>query len=198
MPLTIPNTAPFSGPQKMWLKGYLDAINSALGPASAGPSAAATAVPPAGVPVTILWGSQTGNSEGLGKKLGKALAAKGHSPTLRNMADVSPEDLSASEHVLIITSTYGDGEPPDNAAALHAALHATDAPALSSVNFAVLALGDSSYPDFCKCGHDFDQRLASLGAHRIAPIAECDVDYDKPFANWISQVEQALGSLVAA
>lgn len=200
MPLTIPNTAPFSGPQKMWLKGYLDAINSALGEASS--ATATTAVSavtsPTGISVTILWGSQTGNSESLGKKLSKSLAAKGHTPNLRSMADVSPEDLITSEHVLIITSTYGDGEPPDNAAALHAALHAEDAPMLSSVNFSVLALGDTSYPDFCKCGRDFDTRLASLGAQRLTPIVECDVDYDQPFASWISQVEQALGSLIAA
>ena len=177
----------------MWLKGYLDALNSALHPASGGVSAPAAATPiPAGLPVTILWGSQTGNAEGLGKKLGKALAAKGHSPTLRNMADVSTEDLTTSEHVLIITSTYGDGEPPDNAAALHAALHATDAPALSSVNFAVLALGDSSYPDFCKCGHDFHTRLAALGAKPLVPIVESDVDYDEPFAKFIAQIEKAL------
>ncbi|MEO5914375.1 MAG: flavodoxin domain-containing protein [Luteolibacter sp.] len=198
MSLTVPNTAPFSGPQKMWLKGYLDAINCALNPASGGAASAPVVSVPAGVPVTILWGSQTGNSESLGKKLSKALAAKGHSPTLRDMAAVSPADLTNAEHVLIITSTYGDGEPPDNAAALHAALHAADAPVLASVNYSVLALGDSSYPDFCKCGHDFDTCLASLGAQRLAPIVECDVDYDQPFASWISQVEQALGSLVAA
>ncbi len=190
MPLSIPNTAPFSGPQKMWLKGYLDAINSAFTPASAAPAVS----PPAGVPITILWGSQTGNSESLGKKLSKALAAKGHSPTLRDMADVSPSDLSTSAHVLIITSTYGDGAPPDNAAALHTALHAGDAPALADLSYSVLALGDSSYPDFCKCGRDFDQRLSSLGGRRIAPIVECDVDYDKPFASWISQIEQALSA----
>lgn len=182
----------------MWLKGYLDALNSALMPAAGGVSVEPSASTASGVPVTILWGSQTGNSEGLGKKLSKALTAKGHSPTLRNMADVSPEDLSGVEHLLIITSTYGDGEPPDNAAALHAALHAEDAPSLPSINYSVLALGDSSYPDFCKCGQDFDSRLASLGAQRLTPIVECDVDYDKPFASWISQVEQALSSLVAA
>ena len=197
MPLTVPNTAPFSGAQKMWLKGYLDALNSALGGASSGDAASSAVATPAGVPVTILWGSQTGNSEGLGKKLSKALTAKGHSPILRDMADVSPADLSASKHVLIITSTYGDGEPPDNAAALHAALHAEDAPALADVSYSVLALGDSSYPDFCKCGREFDQRLSSLGARCIAPIVECDVDYDQPFASWISQVEQALGAVAA-
>jgi len=178
----------------MWLKGYLDAINSALAPPSPVDSVGSSA----GIPVTILWGSQTGNSETLGKKLSKALAAKGHTPTLRDMADVSPADLSASRHLLIITSTYGDGEAPDNAAALHAALHAADAPFLESVNFAVLALGDSSYPDFCKCGHDFHTRLTALGAKPLVPIIECDVDYDEPFATWIQQLEQSLGSLVAA
>ena len=193
MSLHIPNTAPFSGAQKMWLKGYLDALNSALNTGSATTSAPAIAAPvPAGLPVTILWGSQTGNSETLGKKLSKSLAAKGHSPTLRDMAEVTPYDLSITENVLIITSTYGDGEPPDNAAALHAALAAADAPQLDSVNFAVLALGDSSYPDFCKCGHDFHARLTALGAKPLIPIVESDVDYDEPFAKFISQIEKVL------
>jgi sulfite reductase (NADPH) flavoprotein alpha-component len=177
----------------MWLKGFLDGINSALIPASNRNSAPPAAAPiPAGRPVTILWGSQTGNSEALGKKLSKSLAAKGHSPTLRDMADVSPADLSLAAHVLIITSTYGDGEPPDNAAALHAALAAADAPPLSAVKFAVLALGDSNYPDFCKCGHDFHARLTALGATPLIPIIESDTDYDEPFATWITQLDKAL------
>ncbi len=178
----------------MWLKGYLDALNSAMGSASGGASAPviAAAPAPAGLAVTILWGSQTGNSETLGKKLSKSLAAKGHSPTLRDMAEVTPQDLTCLENVLIITSTYGDGEPPDNAAALHAALAAADAPPLDSVNFAVLALGDSSYPDFCKCGHDFHARLTALGAKPLIPIIESDVDYDEPFAKFISRIEKVL------
>jgi len=191
--LTLPPNAPFSGAQKMWLKGFLDGINSALIPASSGASGSPLPAPvAAGLPITILWGSQTGNSEALGKKLSKSLAAKGHSPTLRDMARVSPQDLLKSENVLIITSTYGDGEPPDNAASLHAALAAADAPQLASVNFAVLALGDSNYPDFCKCGHDFHTRLTALGARPLIPILESDVDYDEPFAQWIAQLEKAL------
>lgn len=183
----------------MWLKGYLDAINSAIVPQSGGDEAASTAAPVApGLPVTILWGSQTGSSEGLGKKLSKALAAKGHSPTLRDMAEVSPADLTSIEHIFIITSTYGDGEPPDNAADLHAALHAADAPSLAAVNFSVLALGDSSYPDFCRCGHDFDKRFTELGAKAIVPITECDVDFDEPFAAWTKQLDEALAALVPA
>lgn len=177
----------------MWLKGYLDALNSALVPAAGGASAPTTpATLPAGLPVTILWGSQTGNSEALGKKLSKTLAGKGHSPTLHDMAEFSPADLAKLENLIIITSTYGDGEPPDNAATLYTALHAADAPPLASVNFAVLALGDSNYPDFCKCGHDFHTRLAALGAKPLIPVIESDVDYDEPFAKFIDQLGKVL------
>lgn len=197
MSLTVPNNAPFTGAQRMWLKGFLDGVNTALVPASAGApatGAAPSAPEPSGIPVTILWGSQTGNSESIGKKLAKTLSAKGHKPVVKDMAEIEPGDLSSLGHILIITSTYGDGEPPDNAAPLHSALHASDAPALSSLKYSVLALGDSNYPAFCKCGHDFDQRLASLGANRIAPIVECDVDFDEPFAAWVKQIELALAA----
>ncbi len=191
--LKIPDNAPFTGTQKMWLKGFLDGISStlALSPASEEPAASLVVVP-SGIPVTIAWGSQTGNSESIGKKLAKTLSAKGHKPIVKDMAELSPDDLTSIGHLLIITSTYGDGEPPDNAASLHSDLHAADAPALSSLNYSVLALGDSNYPAFCKCGHDFDQRLASLGAKRLAPIVECDVDYDQPFATWLQQIERSL------
>ena len=199
--LTLPPNAPFNGAQRMWLKGFLDGISSAFPPASG--NAAVHLAPPAsaaspGVPVTILWGSQTGNSEALGKKLSKSLASKGHSPTLRDMAEVTPNSLATFENILIITSTYGDGEPPDNAAALHAALAAADAPPLSSVKFAVLALGDSNYPDFCKCGHDFQERLSALGAVPLIPLTESDVDYDGPFALWIGQIQECLSAQIAA
>jgi sulfite reductase (NADPH) flavoprotein alpha-component len=178
----------------MWLKGFLDGISStlALGPASSAPVSSAPCPQPSGIPVTIAWGSQTGNSESLGKKLAKTLSAKGHQPVIKDMAELSPGDLTSLGHLLIITSTYGDGEPPDNAASLHSELHTDDVPELSSLNYSVLALGDSNYPAFCKCGHDFDKRLAALGAKRLAPLVECDVDYDQPFATWIQQIEQSL------
>lgn len=179
----------------MWLKGFLDGVNSAIIPATSGPVAAPAIPLSAGLPVTILWGSQTGNSESLGKKLSKSLAAKGHSPTLRDMAEVTPADLAETSNLLIITSTYGDGEPPDNAAALHAALHASDAPPLPNTQFAVLALGDSNYAEFCKCGRDFHTRLTALGAKPLVDLIESDVDYDAPFATWISQLEKALAAV---
>lgn len=198
MALTIPPNAPFTGAQKMWLKGFLDGVSSVFPVASEQvPAPLQKSAPPPGVPVTILWGSQTGNAEALGKKLGKMLTSKGHSPILRDMSDVAPGDLAACEHLLIITSTYGDGEPPDNAASLHSALAAPDAPTLPLLHFAVLALGDSNYPEFCKCGHDFHSRLITLGANPMIPMMEADVDYDPPFTEWVNQVERCLARKVA-
>lgn len=199
--LTLPDNAPFTGPQRMWLKGFLDGLSStlALASASATPNIAAStpAIQPTEVPVTIAWGSQTGNSESLGKKLAKSLSAKGHRPIVKDMAELTPNDLTSLGHLLIITSTYGDGEPPDNAASLHSELHSDNVPELSSLHYSVLALGDSNYPEFCKCGRDFDQRLAALGAQRLAPLVECDVDYDESFAYWIEQIEQLLTTAAA-
>jgi sulfite reductase (NADPH) flavoprotein alpha-component len=192
MKLTLPENSPFSGAQKMWIKGFLDGISNNIAQAPGSASSTPTAASPAGIPVTIAWGSQTGNSELLGKKLAKKLSAKGHVPQIKDMAEITSSDLTSLGHLLIITSTYGDGEPPDNAAVLHSELHSDEAPPLSTLQYSVFALGDSNYPDFCKCGHDFDQRLSSLGANRLTPIIECDVDFDEPFDLWINQLEQAL------
>jgi sulfite reductase (NADPH) flavoprotein alpha-component len=201
MPLTIPDNAPFTGAQRMWLKGFLDGVNQGFGSGTASGSSTISPVAAAsgGSPVTILWGSQTGNSEALSKKLAKTLKANGHLPTIKDMAAVSPAELSGIEMLLIITSTYGDGEPPDNAASLHSALHADDAPSMASVKFSVLALGDSNYASFCKCGHDFDQRLSALGASRLALLVECDVEFDEAFAAWSSKIATAItGSRVVS
>jgi sulfite reductase (NADPH) flavoprotein alpha-component len=186
--LTLPPNAPFSGAQKMWIKGFLDGINSSLLPASSD----TVPTPSAGRDITIAWGSQTGNAQNLGKKLSKTLTAKGHRTSLRDMAELTIADIAATENLLIITSTYGDGEPPDNALPLYTALHADDAPQLSKTNFAVLALGDTNYAEFCKCGRDFHTRLIALGATPIVDLVESDVDIDAPYATWLSQLETAL------
>ena len=88
----------------------------------------------------------------------------------------SLEDLAAVDRLLLITSTYGEGEPPDNAQAFHTALHADSAPRLEHLQFSVLGLGDSSYPDFCQCSKEFDARFEALGAQRSAAMVECDGD----------------------
>ncbi len=190
--LTIPDNAPFTGTQKMWLKGFLAGIAAGLpqGGAPSTPAAVADATK-SGLPVTILWGSQTGTAESYAKKLAKALTAQGHSPTILDMADASMELLSSVKHLAILTSTYGDGEPPDNALTLHTALHA-GSPTLADLSFAVFALGDSNYPEFCKCGHDFHNRLAALGAKSLLPIMMSDVDHDLPFKEWSASLLSSL------
>lgn len=182
----IPENAPFNEDQRAWLNGYLAGLYSSQDGASTGASAPAKSV-------TILFGSQTGTAETLSKKAAKQLKAANCEPKILDMGDVSPEDIKSIENLLIITSTYGEGEPPDNAMALHSALMADGAPELSGVNYSVLGLGDSSYADFCKCSKEFDTRMEALGAKRFAPMIEADGDPDDPFAEWIADVQKTLG-----
>jgi len=190
--LTIPDNAPFTGTQKMWLKGFLAGIAAGLPQGGAStPAAPVAEAPESGVPVTILWGSQTGTAESYAKKLAKALTARGHSPTILDMAEVGVDQLSSIRHLAILTSTYGDGEPPDNALSLHTALHA-ESPPLTDLGFTVFALGDSNYPEFCKCGHDFYNRLTALGAKPLVPLMTSDVDHDLPFKEWSASILSTL------
>lgn len=179
--LTLPDDAPFTSEQKQWLKDFLEAKFAAAQPA-------------AREKVTILWGSQTGNSEILAKKTGKALAKVGFSPEVVDMAEYDHDQLTREDIVLIITSTYGDGEPPDNAMALHEWLLGDGAPKLEGLKYSVLSLGDTDYPDFCKCGIEFDERLASLGASALHPRVDCDVDFDDDYTRWRNGVMSALGT----
>jgi len=174
--IQIPDDAPFSAEQRVWLGQFLSRLLAG----------AATAAAPAGpaVPVTILWGSQTGNAEGLAKKLVKIFKKGNFEPESFDMAAYDRSRLPREKNLLVITSTYGDGEPPDNAADLHAWLHADSAPRLEGVSFSVLSLGDTNYPDFCKCGIEFDTRLEQLGATRLLARVDSDVDYDTPFKQW--------------
>lgn len=197
MSLKIPEDAPFTGPQRYWLRGFLDGINNALVPAdgSPGDEKNATEVEAGSKePVTIAWGSQTGNAEGLAKKLSKKLSKAGFIPTVADMLELTATDVTAIENLLVITSTYGEGEPPDNATALYSSLHAEDAPDLAATRYSVLALGDSSYENFCKCGFDFDQRLDALGATSLAPIVTCDGDYEEPFEIWSGHLLEAFAA----
>lgn len=182
----IPDNAPFSEDQRAWLNGFLAGLYSKGEGANAAVAVAAT-------PVTVLFGSQTGTAETLSKKAAKQLKAANCDPKILDMGDVTPEDLKTVEHLLIITSTYGEGEPPDNAQSFHTALMADSAPKLEGLKYSVLGLGDSSYVDFCQCSKEFDARLEALGAKRVAPMVEADGDPDDPFAEWIASVQSVLG-----
>ncbi|GAA5494225.1 sulfite reductase [NADPH] flavoprotein alpha-component [Rubritalea halochordaticola] len=193
-PNYIPDDAPFTAEQRQWLNNLVGNFISDL---TSGRGLTGQGSAPA-IPVTILIGSQTGNSESLGKKLSKAMAKLNFNPEVIDMASYEKEKLPSEQNVLIITSTYGDGEPPDNAADLHEWILSDAAPSLEGVNFSVLALGDTEYPDFCKCGIEFDTRFEQLGATRIYDRVDCDVDFDEPFALWRDGVMDALGGSQAA
>jgi sulfite reductase (NADPH) flavoprotein alpha-component len=179
-PIQIPDDAPFNAEQRAWLNDFL---TKALSGAKPDNIAAAPAVP-----VTVLYGSQTGTAEGLAKKLTKTLKKGNFLPELRDMASYDRAALADEKNLLIITSTYGDGEPPDSAMELHAWLMSDAAPRLEQLSYSVLALGDTSYPDFCKCGIEFDTRLAELGATQLYQRVDVDVDPDAPYAEWSAAV----------
>ncbi len=184
-PIQLPNDAPFTPEQRLWLSNFL---TTAL---SQGLQVTAPAEP--SIPVTVLYGSQTGTAEGLAKKLIKTLKKGNYIPEMHDMGAYDRARLSTEKNLLIITSTYGDGEPPDSAADLHRWLMSEDAPKLGGVSYSVLALGDTSYPDFCKCGIEFDTRLAELGATRLYDRVDVDVDADVPYAMWSAGLLALLG-----
>lgn len=184
--------------QKVWLSGYLAATQSG----SAGVPAATEApvveavaqanVKPVSKDITILYGSQTGNAQSLAEKSGKTLEERGYKVTVSSMSDFKPNNLKKLENLLIVVSTHGEGDPPDNALSFHEFLHGKRAPKLDDLRFSVLSLGDSSYEFFCQTGKEFDQRLEDLGGTRLYPRIDCDLDFDEPAAEWIEGVYAGL------
>ncbi|WP_322905992.1 assimilatory sulfite reductase (NADPH) flavoprotein subunit [Paenibacillus campi] len=190
--------------QRIWLSGYLTATLQtgavAASPALTTSTEPVSAIPAVSVPkdVTVLFGSQTGNAHGLAKKLAQQLTAQGFDVTLSAMGDYKPNNLKKVNHLFVLASTQGEGDPPDNAIPFYEFLHSKRAPQLTDTKFAVLGLGDTSYEFFCQTGKDFDKRLEELGAQRIVPRADCDVDFEEQAGEWIGQVLAALGEASAA
>ena len=179
--------APFSPGQRAWLDGFLTGLVAAKRD-EGGASAATT------LTLDVLYGSQTGCSELLAEDLVSAAQARGMAPTLRVLNDVELDDLTRMQRVLVITSTYGDGELPDNAGLFWDDFGSEAAPRLEDVRFAVLALGDTAYDDFCQAGKLIDLRFEQLGATRLLQRVDCDTDYDAPAAAWIEQVLDLLAA----
>jgi len=169
--------------QKLWLSGYLAATESV---GALQQEASATKE------VTVLYGSQTGNAQKLAEKVGETLKHRGFHVTVSSMLDFKPNELKKINTLLIVVSTYGEGEPPDNALSFYEFLHSKRAPKLDHLRFSVLALGDTSYEHFCKTGKDFDKRLEELGGKRLYERVDCDVDYEEKAAKWL---EGVLGEL---
>lgn len=192
--------------QQIWLSGYLSAIGRTAAAAPVGaelqaPSntvgtaevgAAATIQPAASREVTILFGSQTGNCQRLAGSLSRKLEEQGFQVTLTAMNSFKPNALKKVENLLLLVSTHGEGDPPDNARMFHEFLYSKRAPQLENLRFSVLALGDTSYEFFCQTGKEFDQRLEELGGKRLSPRVDCDLDYDDSVAEWFEGVIGAL------
>ncbi|WP_336750563.1 assimilatory sulfite reductase (NADPH) flavoprotein subunit [Bacillus altitudinis] len=179
--------------QKIWLTGYLSAQATLAGSEVVAPApSAAASVQPVSKDVTVLYGSQTGNSEGLAKKTAQHLEDKGFQVTLSSMSDFKPNNLKKINNLLVIVSTHGEGDPPDNALSFHEYVHSRRAPKLDHLSFSVLSLGDSSYEFFCQTGKEFDERFEELGGTRLFDRVDCDLDYDEPFSEWLQGVASSL------
>lgn len=172
--------ATLSPEQTAWVGGYLTGLATKN----------ITPIPDSGgiTDMTILVGSQTGNCEALAGRTHRMAAGLGLKTAIRKMGDYRLLQLKAEKYLLVIVSTYGEGEPPDNARELVEHLFSKRAPSLQHLHFAVLGLGDSSYEFFCKTGIDFDRRLQELGATRIHPRVDCDVDYESSAEAWMHAV----------
>ncbi|MGW0708233.1 sulfite reductase subunit alpha [Streptomyces sp. NPDC002643] len=187
----IPADAPFSAQQEAWLAGFIAGI------AAAGRRSAAAGDAPAAT-IDVLFGTQTGNSEFLAGELVAGARAHGLGGRATALDAVTPEALAAMSHVLVVTSTYGEGEMPDNAGLFWEALQSDTAPRLEGLAYAVLGLGDRGYDDFCQAAKLIDTRLEQLGATRLHDRVDCDVDFEEPAAEWSTAVLDQLAAETGA
>lgn len=174
--------------QQAWVSGYLAATSQLAhqGPAAAGAVPAPT--PVASQKLTIIYGSQTGNAKGIAQQVEQASIHKGFNTTVISAGDYKVKQIAKETYVILIVSTHGEGEPPEDAESLHKFVFGKKAPDLSKLKFAVLSLGDSSYEFFCQTGKDFDEQFEKLGGTRLFDRVDCDVDYETDSQNWSQNI----------
>ena len=178
-------TANLSANQLLWLSGYF--YGQAIGgtQAVAASAAASQTVAPDAQKLTILYGSHTGNGKKVAQQAAEAARQLGLAAEVRDMNDYPTRQLAQEQHLLLIVSTHGEGEPPIAAEELHQFISGSRAPRLPRLRFAVLALGDTSYLHFCQTGQEFDRRLGELGGTRLLDRVDADVDYQATASQWI-------------
>lgn len=185
-------TTSLSPSQARWISGYFAGLGAGL--ARGGSAELSPAAPPGARSLTILYGTETGNARDLGKALALSAAARGLDPQLSDMADYKVRQLKDAEDMLVIVSTYGEGDPPQPAMGFFEFIEGKRAPRLDQLRFSVLSLGDSTYEKYCEAGKRLDRRLEELGASRLAERVDCDVDYEDAAGEW----SNALLELLAA
>jgi sulfite reductase (NADPH) flavoprotein alpha-component len=184
--------AGLSQSQLQWVSGYI----AGLAVAGAAPEPAAAA--DGAETLTILYASQTGNGQRIAESLAERARDKGYPVQLENLAGYKPAALRRETLVTFVVSTHGEGDPPDDAELFHEFILSPRAPELPRLRYSVLALGDSSYVNFCQTGREFDARLEELKAERLGPIVECDLDYEAAADAFSESIIERLPELIGA
>src|SRR5258708_2498859 len=182
--------------QARWISGYLAGFDAGLLRGSDGEIAPVVA--PQGRNLTILYGTETGNSRELARALATASVKLGLAPKLADLADYKVRNLKDEQDILFIVSTYGEGDPPQPSVSFFEFLEGRRAPRLDGVRFSVLALGDSTYEKYCEAGKRIDRRLEELGASRLSPRVDCDIDNEEQSAECSGALLRLLASQVTA